>query len=263
MSMRLSSYAICGTGLVRAENQDNLYVNGAYREDLLDNSPFRYADIIEKHGLYAVADGMGGEAHGALASLVSVQAISSANLSGGHKGMVAYLIERNAIICNMIMMNDGARIGSTFVGLNIIGDCAELTSIGDSRAYLQRDGKLTRLSVDHTPVQQMIDHGVLTEEEARTHPDKHRLVQHLGVFPSEMRIEPYMASVQCEAGDIFLLCSDGLTDMLDDDGIKRVLDSTDTIEQGAEMLFGEAIRSGGKDNISIILVQAKRGGVFR
>jgi len=263
MSMRLSSYAICGTGLVRSENQDNLYVNGAYREDILDNSPFRYADIIEKHGLYVVADGMGGESHGALASLVAVQAIRSANLSGGHKGMVAYLVERNAIICNMIMMNDGARIGSTFVSLNIIGDCAELTNLGDSRAYMLRDGKFTRLSHDHTPTQQMMDHGILTEDEARAHPDRHRLVQHLGVFPDEMRIEPYTTSVVCEAGDIFLLCSDGLADMLTDAEIKKVLDSSGTIEQGAEVLFGEAIRSGGKDNITIIMVQAKRGGIFR
>ena len=261
--MRLYSYAICGTGLVRAENQDNLYVNGAYREDISDNSPFRYADMIEKHGFYAVADGMGGESHGALASLVSVQAISSVNLSGGHKGIVQYLIERNAVICNMIMMNDSARIGSTFVGLNMIGDRAEITNIGDSRAYLLRNGKFARLSHDHTPTQQMIDHGVLTEYEARRHPDRHMLVQHLGVFPAEMRIEPYMTSIESESGDIFLLCSDGLTDMLADADIEGILVSSDTIEKGAESLFGEAIRSGGKDNITIILVQMKRGGIFR
>ena len=261
--MILSSYAICASGLARAENQDNLYINGMYREELSDNSPFRYADISEKKGFYAVADGMGGEAHGALAGLVAVQAIRAADFHKSRDGMIKYMHERNAVICNMIMMNDGARIGSTFVGLNIIGDQAELANIGDSRAYMMRDGTFTQLSRDHTPTQQMLDLGFLTEEETRTHPGRHRLTQHLGIFPVEMAIEPYTASLDIEAGDVFLLCSDGLTDMIEDADIKRILESSDSIEKNAEALFGEAIRNGGKDNITIILVMVRRGGIFR
>jgi len=177
--------------------------------------------------------------------------------------MVRYLIERNAVICNMIMMNDGARIGSTFVGLNIIGDCVELTNIGDSRAYLLRDGKLEQLSRDHTPTWQMMELGIITEEAARNHPHRNRLTQHLGVFPAEMVIEPYTASLDLKAGDIFLLCSDGLTDMLDDASIKMTLDSSGSIGSKAESLFGAAIKNGGKDNITIILVQVRRKGIKR
>ena len=258
--MRLFSYAICATGLHRPENQDNLFVNGVFREDLSDNSPFRYADAAGKRGFYAVADGMGGEAYGALAALTAVQAVGGVHLSGGHQRMVDYLIERNAVICNMIMMNDGARIGSTFVGLNIIGDCAELTNIGDSRAYLFRDGRLGQLSCDHTPTRQMVELGILTEEAAKIHPDRHRLTQHLGVFPEEMIITPYIMSVEVKPGDVFLLCSDGLTDLLDDAGIKGILESSRYIEKGAEALFGEAIRNGGRDNITIILVRVRRSG---
>jgi len=261
--MRLTSYAISATGLTRPENQDNLYINGVFREDLSDNSPFRYTDAAGKHGFYAVADGMGGEAYGALAALTAVQAVGGVNLTGGHQRMVDYLIERNAIICNMIMMNDGARIGSTFVGLNIIGDCVELTNIGDSRAYLYRDRKMSILSRDHTPTRKMVELGVISEEDARRHPDRHRLTQHLGVFPAEMPIEPYTASMELKGGDLFLLCSDGLTDMLDDAEIRSTLESSATTENKAEMLFGGAIKAGGKDNITIILVQVRRIGLRR
>jgi protein phosphatase len=261
--VRLTCYSICAPGLVRTDNQDNLYINGVYREEINDNAVFRYADTSDKRGLYAVADGMGGESHGALAALVAVQTLSSVNLSGGQQGMVNYLLERNAVICNMIMMNDGARIGSTFVGLNLVGNRAEVTSIGDSRAYLMRDGDLRLLTRDHTPVRQMVELGVLTEEAAREHPDRHMLTQHLGIFPMEMLIEPFTASIECEMGDTFLLCSDGLTDMLDDAGIKGVLAKSDSIEKNAEALFGEAIRNGGRDNITIVLVKVKRGSLFK
>lgn len=261
--MRLKSYAICAAGLVRRDNQDNLYINGVFRENVNDNSPFRCAGVSEKKGFFAVADGMGGEAHGALASLVAVQAMNSINTADGLHGMVDYLKERNAIICNMIMMNDGARIGSTFVGLSIVGDRAEIINIGDSRAYLLRDGFLSQLSKDHTPIRQMMDKGVLTPEAARTHPDRHRLTQHLGVFQTEMGISPHIMSMGCQPGDTYLLCSDGLTDMLDDSAIRGILASSDSIEKGAEILFGEAIRNGGADNITIVLIKASKKGVFK
>ena len=261
--MRLRSYAICAAGLVRQDNQDNLYINGVYRENINDNSPFRCTGISDKKGYYAVADGMGGEAYGALAALVAVQAMKSVKTTGGLHGMVDYLKERNAIICNMTMMNDGARIGSTFVGLNIVGDRAELINIGDSRAYLLRDGFLSQLSRDHTPTQLMVEKGVLTLEAARMHPDRHRLTQHLGVFQTEMGISPHIMSIECQVGDTFLLCSDGLTDMLNDTAIRGILVTSASIEQGAEILFGEAIRNGGMDNITIVLVKASRKGFFR
>jgi serine/threonine protein phosphatase PrpC len=260
--MKFSSCAICDTGIVRTENQDNLYVNGTYRKDITDNSVFNYSDTVSKSGLYAVADGMGGEAHGSLAALVTVQAMDSLDPLEGNQGMARYLHERNAVICDLIMEYGGVRIGSTFVGLCINGKRAEITNIGDSRLYLFRGDSLVQLSNDHTSVQQMIDIGVLTKEAAREHPERNMLTQHLGIFPSEMVIEPYVVSIDIEAGDCFLLCSDGLTDMLEDDSIKSALEASPSIVTRAETLYLEALSNGGKDNITVILVQVSKSGLF-
>ena len=160
----------------------------------------------------------------------------------------------------MIKGNGGKRIGSTFAGVSINRDNANVTNIGDSRVYHFRNGVLKKISRDHTPIQQMIDHGVLTAETARTHPDRHTLTQHIGISPLEMVIEPYSMYIQIEKNDMFLICSDGLTDMLDDSIIKEVIDSSDSLEVAAEALYEKSIQNGGKDNITIVLVQIQRGG---
>ena len=260
--MELLSYSICAPGLVRLDNQDNLYINGEFRRNIADNSVFKHSDRASKRGLYAVADGMGGETHGELASLITVQAMNTIKTNGGVQGIVQHLIERNAIICDLINRNGGARIGSTFVGIYINGKNVEIINIGDSRAYLMRGGAFMQISRDHSSIQQMIDLGVLTKEAAHSHPDRHRLTQHLGIFPHEMVIEPYTASMAVEAGDIFLMCSDGLTDMLDDPTIGVILQSSGEIEQKAQALYSAALQRGGKDNITILLVQVKKGGLF-
>lgn len=263
--MKLSSYAICSTGLVRKDNQDNLYINGVYREDINNNTDFRYANTIDNCGLYVVADGMGGEKHGELASLIAVQGLRSVNPADGYQGVMASINESNSRICGLMMENK-VRIGSTFVGLCINENRADVINIGDSRLYFLRGGELKQLSRDHTSIRQMLDLGAISEEAAKKHPDRHKLTQHLGIFPDEMIIEPYTISVDIEAGDIFLLCSDGLTDMLSDSEIKDILGAVGPIEKKAETLVEGAMRNGGKDNTSVLLVQvmqnvtAKKGG---
>jgi len=261
--LELFSYAICAPGLVRSDNQDNLYINGTYRGDITNNSVFLHSDKVSKQGLYAVADGMGGETHGELAAIVTVQAMDAITPCDGGYGIVQYLIERNAVICDLINKNGGARIGSTFAGLFINGNSADIINIGDSRVYLSRGGVFSQLSRDHSSIQQMIDLGIISKEAAHTHPDRHRLTQHLGIFPSEMVIEPYIATIAIEANDLFLLCSDGLTDMLIDSAIDGILNSPGTVKQKAEALYTAALRNGGKDNITVLLIQAKKGGLFR
>ena len=248
-------YAICGPGLVRAENQDNLFINGIYRRDVTDNSLFRYGATLSDSGLFAVADGMGGEKHGELASLIAVQALENAETSAN--GMVRYLIERNDAICDLITAKGGARIGSTFAGVYLTGDNADIVNIGDSRVYLHRTGELAQLSCDHTSTQRMIDMGLLDKAAASKHSDRHKLTQHLGVFPSEFIIEPCTVHVSIQAGDVFLMCSDGLTDMLDDQKINDTLNMQGSVAEWAESLYAEAMQNGGKDNITIVLIQAE------
>ena len=202
--MTLLSYALCATGLVRTENQDNLYVNGIYRSDISDNSVFRHSGKTSKNGLYAIADGMGGEKHGELASLITVQTMSAVKSSGGCLSMVQYLIDRNKDICDIMSTQGGIRIGSTFAGICINGKNAHIVNIGDSRVYLFRGSTLSLLSRDHTSVQQMVDMGMISKEEARQHSMRHQLTQHLGIYPAEMIIEPYTYSIKIEHSDVFL-----------------------------------------------------------
>ena len=307
-TVTLYCHAICGIGRIRHENQDNLYANGAYREDISDNSTFRHTCASRGFGLYAVADGLGGESHGGLASLAAVQAmgelghgsgvVGDAHLgvppaSGGRRHsfrrrqdigrLERYIHERNEAICGVIADHGGERAGSTFVGLWVDGDTAIYANIGDSRAYLLRGKTLTQLSRDHTPVRQMIELGILDRRSARVHPSRHRLTQHLGIPPSEMLIDPHSGQLQASQGDLFLLCSDGLTDMLDDDAIESALNSAlnsepnvepnsalnsvpnsapnsapnapGDVKNGAEALYSSALDAGGKDNITILLVR--------
>ena len=255
--MELLSHAICGSGLVRSQNQDNLFINGIYRYDLKDSSDFRYADISDNCGIYAVSDGMGGEKYGELAALIAVQRMSAINISDGSQSMVSYINECNSIICEL-MLERNVRIGATFVGLCIFEGRADVVNIGDSRLYIFRNGELTQLSRDHTSIQQMLDLGVITEEVAEKHPDRNKLTQHLGILPTEMIIEPHTDSIDIETGDIFLLCSDGLTEMLDTAEIKAILEASITIEKKAKSLFNAAMRYGGKDNTTLILVHVRK-----
>ena len=261
--MKLNFYAICALGLVRPQNQDNLYINGVFRKDVADQSVFKHDGDILKRGLFAVADGMGGEKHGELASLIAVQAMDTINLSDDGQSIADYLIERNAAICDLIKKNNGVRIGSTFAGLNINENKADIVNIGDSRIYLLRDEEISQLSRDHTSVQQMIDLNILTKEAARSDPNRHKLTQHLGILPSEMLIEPYVTQTVIQENDIFLLCSDGLTDMLDDSAIEAVLKSNGKLDEKAEILYSDALQKGGKDNITIILVQVVKRRLFK
>ncbi|MCL1878776.1 MAG: protein phosphatase 2C domain-containing protein [Defluviitaleaceae bacterium] len=260
--MKLTTYAICDIGRVRADNQDNLYLNGVLRESFSDTSTFRHSDTSDNVGVYAVADGMGGASHGGLASFIAVNEMKKTNFPNKKDAMSRYLLERNSDICHIMKKNNGVRMGSTFAGLYVAEDSAVVTNIGDSRIYLLRGGELRQLSVDHTAARTKVELGIITEEEARKDPERNKLTQHLGIFPSEMEIEPYREQVTLCDGDVFLLCSDGLTDMLDNDLILHILNTYNSLEEKAEVLLAEALKNGGRDNITIMLVNARAGGKF-
>ena len=257
--MRLSSAVVCGPGKVREMNQDNYYIDGMYRSDPSDMSVQRLQSGICGGAVYAVADGMGGEKHGELASLLAVRSAWKIDVRRGRDELIQYLLDRNDELCRFITDNGGAQSGSTFVGLQICGRTAQVINIGDSRAYLLRGGSLTQLSQDHTAVRQMVELGAVSPEAARRHPDRHRLTQYLGIFPDEMIIEPNLAAVEVRSGDVFLLCSDGLYDMVEDERIQKILTAVGNLPEKASELFSAAMDAGGKDNITVLLVHAEDG----
>lgn len=252
--MRFFYYAVCNIGKVRAENQDNIYCNGVYFQNPNMQKHFAYGGVAEHEALFAVADGMGGEANGAEASLIAVQALDCIERAGGTEALISYLMERNEELCRMILNGNGRRIGTTFAGILFHEMQAHIINIGDSRIYLYREGELHQLSRDHTVIQPMIEMGILSVNAARIHPSRHKLSQHLGIFPEEMIIEPHVASGEPQNGDRFLLCSDGLTDMLEDWEIKSILQQDASVEWQVNELMSSSLKRGGKDNISILMI---------
>lgn len=251
--MNLQAAVLCHVGCVRTNNEDNYYLQGQIRQSVeQQNTQARFGGA-DAGALFAVADGMGGEAKGEFASLAAVQALCSCCPEKGRTAILRCFSRANAVICREIEQT-GHKMGTTLATLYIDNGKATVCNIGDSRVYLLRNNRLMQLSTDHTQVQQMIDLGILPPEEARDHPQRHILTQHLGIHESDMIIQPtFSEELQLETKDTFLLCSDGLTDMVDAEVIRSILCSG-TPEQQTQALVEEALRNGGQDNVTVMIV---------
>jgi len=250
--------AITHVGSVRGNNEDNYYVNGKFKKD--NNVPTEgYTDTtIRDSYVYAVCDGMGGEYFGEIASMIAVAVLAEYQDTDLRYSIMDYVERTNNIICGEIEKHDGIRSGTTLALLFIYGNKAVSYNIGDSRVYLLRKNELYLLSEDHTEAQRMVDMGVINDEEAKNHKLKNRLTQHLGIFPNELVIDPYASQeIKIKKNDIFLICSDGLTDMVDDDEIRLILSTKNTDTVGiAKRLSAAADAYGGKDNTTVVVIKA-------
>jgi len=278
----ITAVAASNIGYTRDVNEDNFFLNG----QILDTNIHGTVSLadVSNSGIYAVSDGMGGEENGELASLIAVSTLDKLYQNMNEhdipfaKSLNIYLHEANARICTAIEDNNGRRIGTTIAIVYIQDGFAYVANIGDSRVYLFRDSRLIQLTEDHTPIRLLVRKGIITEEQARIHPERHMLTQHLGIFPSELLIEPYVAKpLEIQDGDTFILCSDGLTDMVTDDEIIQIItsglkktsfqrlkfwDKTYKNKTGniAEQLVDSALINGGKDNITVLVAKAQMGG---
>lgn len=255
--MKIESTAITHVGLVRSNNEDSYYINGKYKSN--NNAAAEgYTDTRQRaSNLYAVCDGMGGENFGELASMIAVKTLAVYQTSDIRHTVSEYIKRANKYICIEIERNRGLRIGTTIAILYLHKNKAISYNVGDSRVYLLRKGDLYLISEDHTEAQHMVKMGLISEEEAINHKSKNRLTQHLGVFPHELIIEPYASQeIKIKKNDIFLLCSDGLTDMVSDDEIREILsiNDADTTDIAKE-LAATAQTYGGKDNTTVIVIK--------
>ena len=246
------------TGRVRSNNEDNFYLQGRYREDVEQGEDEAVCRAADRRFLAAVADGMGGEEQGEKASLMAVRALKPCSFGEISSQAAAAVDEANREICEEIENQGGRRMGSTLVSLYMDEGKAVCCNVGDSRAYLLREGKLSQLSVDHNKAGRMVELGVLTPEQAARHPSRHELTQHLGIFADEMVIEPAVSqTVELEDGDLFLLCSDGLTDMVSMEDMKAVLSGGVSPQEMAKELVRLALAGGGRDNVTVIVLQIR------
>ena len=242
-------------GRVRPNNEDNFWVGGFYRSDVSKGELTRLGRAKPSRFLAAVCDGMGGAAAGETASLLTVESLLPHGLYELPDAAERDIQTANRRICRFIEEHGGQRSGSTVAALYMDSGKAVACNVGDSRVYRFRAGCLTQLSRDHSKAQRLIDMGFLSPEEARNSTSRYELTQYLGIFEDEMTVEPWFSQPEALlSGDCFLLCSDGLTDMLWDEEIAHIL-SSGNVRHQASQLIAEALRSGGRDNITVVVLQ--------
>jgi serine/threonine protein phosphatase PrpC len=224
-----------------------------------------------ERGLFVVADGMGGHAAGEVASRITVEAIQEfiaataeehdSSWPFGFNSRVS--IEGNRLTTAVEKANEKVMravqsrpelkgMGTTVVAALFDVDRATLVHVGDSRAYFFRGGQLRRLTDDHSWVQEQVNAGILSEDEAKSHPLKNVVTRALG---GAAHVSVDLIEVSTQAGDRFLLCSDGLTGMVTDDEIIEELKTTGSLDKTVRSLVDRANDRGGVDNITAILVE--------
>ncbi|MDR2677836.1 MAG: protein phosphatase 2C domain-containing protein [Zoogloeaceae bacterium] len=246
MSEALETLVVTDVGLVRRNNEDAV-------------------SALPEQGLMLLADGMGGYNAGEVASNMAVVVLarklgqvdfSLLTPEAALEATLEQVRETNRIIYQAGLDHlNYVGMGTTLVLGRFCGDKLHIVHLGDSRAYRFRNGTLERLTRDHSPVQDLIDAGLLTEDIARRSYGKHLVNRALGIAP-EVEPEGHIHTVQ--VGDLYLFCSDGLVDMVDDAEIARILASPDArlFEMGERLLY-QANGNGGLDNISIILTRVE------
>jgi serine/threonine protein phosphatase PrpC len=230
-------------GMIRSGNEDNFF-----------------AEADERRGVFVVADGMGGHAAGEVASEMAVQIVAR-NLLGlatvldraaAEKLEQAMRDANRAIYDRMLAEVDKQGMGTTASVLVLSDNQFLIGQIGDSRIYLLRDGALTQLTKDHSYVQEQVDAGLLTPEQARYHPYSNVITRCVGASES---VEADIYEGEMKPGDVFLLASDGLTGMVDDRRLQAMLLARSGPGRIVDALIAEANGRGGLDNITAIVIQ--------
>ena len=257
--MKLQYALRSDVGRVRLNNEDNFICDGQYRKNVDQTSSAFSGTANDRHFLAGVCDGMGGADLGEVASLLTVQNLTSCSLKAVPETAVADLKRANTAICEAIARNHDRPMGSTATLLYLDQGQFITCNLGDSRIYHYRDGALQQLTTDHTRAQRLVDLGLLAPEDAPHHPGKHELTQHLGIPEDYMLLEPALSEpLPIRPGDIFLLCSDGLTDMVSDGAIADTLATSGSAETMAQSLLDQALKAGGRDNVTVLVVQVMK-----
>ena len=209
--------------------------------------------VFPDTGLFIVADGMGGQAGGDVASHVAVATIN--NVTGAGQSLCEAIVEADRAIAAAALSGEGrSKMGTTIVVLQVTGSAFRIAWVGDSRAYRVNNG-IERLSHDHSVVQELLDRGSIDEHEARHHPRRNVITTALGSIQGDAdKVDEVTGTIRKD--DIFVLCTDGLYGLVPDSVIEKVVSSHADPQMATDILVQAALDAGGSDNISILVVQA-------
>ena len=237
----MKTFTMTDVGRRREMNQDYIYTS--------ENPVGNLAN------LFIVADGMGGHNAGDFASRYTVEHVVELIAGSGLSGPISLLgTALRQVNAELLALADGnpqlKGMGTTFVAATIANDCLYVANVGDSRLYIVNHD-IVQVTKDHSLVQEMVRMGEMNEEQARIHPDKNIITRAVGAFKE---IKADFFEVQLGIGDRILLCSDGLTNMLRDSEIRNIMCSQRDLAKSVELLVKAANQNGGKDNISVIII---------
>jgi len=227
------------TGRQRRDNEDNAYVRAP---------------------VFVVADGMGGAQAGEVASAIAVEEFHQDLPTEGsaEERLTTRIREANRRIYDLSRTeHEHAGMGTTLTAVYLADDYLAVAHVGDSRAYIFRDGALTRLTQDHSLVEELVRQGKLTEAEAAEHPQRSIITRALGI---ESDVEVDTSSYPMRAGDVVLLCSDGLTSMISEEQIAAILAAEANLDRAGDRLIAAANDAGGRDNITVVLFRLDEVG---
>lgn len=243
-TQKINAFGKTDVGLMRTINQDSIFLSTE--------------SIGKLPNLFIVADGMGGHKAGDVASRQAIELFVKYVL-GSHMSDPANILDSGIISINkdiydMAMSNrDYNGMGTTFVACTIVGNHVYIANVGDSRLYLVgRD--IRQITRDHSLVEDMVRMGMIEKEEARNHYKKNVITKAIGVAEDKTST-PDIFEIEISRGDKLLLCSDGLTNMVEDYEMKKIIVNNDSIEEAVRNLISQANENGGKDNISAILIE--------
>ncbi len=266
----VDAFGLSDVGHVRATNEDHFLIAriGRYFQTLGTSLPAgEVPDRTEEAG-YAliVADGMGGHAAGEYASRLTIRELVRValalpdwivRLDEDTADQAAERSEQRIVKAHEALMEHGRRdpskrgMGTTVTAVRNLGRMLQIAHVGDSRAYLLRDGELERLTRDHTYVQRLVDCGQLTAEAAARSSCRHVLVNAVGGVNDSVFVD--VERLPLKNGDRVLLCSDGLTDLVDDTAIRTAMLDTHTSEHACRALVERALAAGGRDNVTVVV----------
>lgn len=238
----LKAFSITDIGRRRKLNQDSIYAS----KQPIGNLP----------NVFIVADGMGGHNAGDYASKYTIETMVEEITHSEEKNPVKILARAIEVANERIRRRAGedasmSGMGTTVVAATLSGSSMEVANVGDSRLYVVNSG-IRQITRDHSLVEEMVRMGGIDRSEARNHPDKNIITRAIGASDT---VNVDFFSVELEKGDIVLMCSDGLTNMLEDEEIQRIMNSQQSIQAKAQELVKAANNNGGKDNIAVILIE--------
>lgn len=239
----MRAYARTDVGSKRAVNQDYMYCS--------ENS------VGSFRNLFIVADGMGGHKAGDYASKLCVEQMVQSIEKSEHKTPVS-LFEEAVDAANGAVYSESQEheeydgMGTTLVACTMQEDTLYVANIGDSRLYLLRDDDIMQITEDHSLVEEMVKQGNITESEARVHPQKNIITRAVGIDQS---VQADFFEVEIYPDDIIMLCSDGLSNMIEDEDMEYIVKHSESLQDAGETLVARANENGGSDNITVVLAK--------